>query len=112
SGDDLYILAGPTMVLNGDIRVFKWPGARTQLAANRAPVRFEAALTESVPLPHGRGTNRAEALCDLPAPLCGGSPHWLVLYDAPGPDRRDGEFTVFGDLLRHQGPSRPGAAGA
>ena len=69
SGDDLYILAGPTMVLNGDIRVFKWPAARPLLAANREPVRFESALTESVPLPHGRGTNRAEAICDLP-PTC------------------------------------------
>ena len=101
SGDDLYILAGPTMVLNGEIRVFKWPGARPLLAANREPVRFEAALTESVSLPHGRNTNRAEAICDLPPALSGGKPSWLVLYDAPGPDRREGESTVFGDLLRH-----------
>jgi len=101
SGDDLYILAGPTMVLNGEIRVFKWPAARPFLAANRDPVRFEAALTESVSLPHGRGTNRAEAICDLPPALSGGKPSWLVLYDAPGADRRDGEHTVFGDLLRH-----------
>lgn len=101
SGDDLYILAGPTMVLNGDIRVFKWSGARPLLAANREPVRFESALSESVPLPHGRGTNRAEALCDLPASLSGGKARWLVLYDAPGADRKEGEHTVFGDLLRH-----------
>ncbi len=101
SGDDLYILAGPTMVLNGDIRVFKWPAARPLLAANREPVRFEAALTESVPLPHGRGTNRAEAICKLPPALSEGKARWLVLYDAPGDDRKDGEHTVFGDLLRH-----------
>jgi hypothetical protein len=101
SGDDLYILAGPTMVLNGEIRVFKWPGARPLLAANRDPVRFEAALTESVSLPHGRGTNRAEAICDLPPVLSGGKANWLVLYDAPGDDRKEGEHTVFGDLLRH-----------
>ena len=101
SGDDLYILAGPTMVLNGDIRVFKWPAARPLLAANREPVRFESALTESVPLPHGRGTNRAEAICDLPPALSGGKARWLVLYDAPGADRKEGEHTVFGDLLRH-----------
>lgn len=100
-GDDLYILAGPTMVLNGEIRLFKWPGAKAALRANREPVRFQAALTESVSLPHGRGTNRAEAICDLPLELTGGKPRWLVLYDAPGPDRRDGEHTVFGDLLRH-----------
>lgn len=101
SGDDLYILAGPTMVLNGEIRVFKWPAAKPLLAANRDPVRFESALTESVSLAHGRGTNRAEAICDLPPALSGGKPSWLVLYDAPGPDRMEGDRTVFGDLLRH-----------
>jgi len=101
SGDDLYLLAGPTMVLNGDIRVFKWPGARSVLAANREPVRFETAVQESGSLPHGRGTNRAEALCDVPAEMSGGTPRWLVLYDAPGADRKEGGHTVFGDLLRH-----------
>ena len=100
SGDDLYILAGPTMVLDGEVRVFNWPGARPVLAANRDPVRFESALIESVVLPHGRGTNRAEALCDLPPGLSAGKPSWLVLYDAPGADRKEGEHTVFGDLLR------------
>jgi hypothetical protein len=100
SGDDLYVLAGPTMVLNGDIRVFKWPNAKAVLRTNQEVARFESALTESVALPHGRGVNRAEALCDLPAELAGGKSRWLVLYDAPGPDRRDGEHAVFGDLLR------------
>ena len=101
AGDDLYILAGPTMVLNGEIRVFKWTHGRTAMRANREPVRFETALTESVSLPHGRGTNRAEAICDLPPAIAGSKPRWLVLYDAPGVDRRDGDHTVFGDLLRH-----------
>ncbi len=100
SGDDLYILAGPTMVLDGEIRVFKWPGAKPVLAANRESVRFETALTELVTLPHGRGINRAEALCHLPPGLVPGKPSWLVLYDAPGADRKDGEYAVFGDLLR------------
>ena len=100
SGNDLYVLAGPTMVLNGDIRDFKWPAAPPLLAANREPARFEATLTESVSLPHGRGTNRAEAVCDLPRALSGRRPSWLVLYDAPSADRRDDEHTVFGDLLR------------
>jgi Protein of unknown function (DUF3616) len=100
SGDDLHILAGPTMVLNGDIRVFKWQAARAGLAANREPVRFEEALTESVSLPHGRGTNRAEAICGLPPALFDGKARWLVLYDAPGADRKDGEHTVLGDLLQ------------
>jgi len=98
-GDDLHILAGPTMVLNGEIRLYKWSQARTLLKANREPVRFETALTESATLPHGRGTNRAEAICELPPALAGAQPRWLVLYDAPGADRMEGEHTVFGDLL-------------
>ncbi|UCV04125.1 DUF3616 domain-containing protein [Dechloromonas denitrificans] len=101
TGNDLYILAGPTMTLDGDIRVFKWPNAKSQLAANREPVRFEAALTELLSLPHGQGTNRAEALCELPSELAPHTPSWLVLYDAPGPDRKDGEYTVFGDVLEN-----------
>lgn len=98
-GDDLFLLAGPTMVLNGDIRVFKWPGARRLLAGNSAPVCFHEGLTESIALPHGRGCNRAEALCELP-PLAAGEPgHWLVLYDAPGTERHPDPLTVYGDLL-------------
>jgi hypothetical protein len=100
AGDDLYILAGPTMVLDGEIRLFRWAGARPILASNREPVRFETAVTGSVVLPHGRGTDRAEALCALPPSLAGRSPGWLVLYDAPGADRMEGAHTVHGDLLR------------
>ena len=69
-GDNLHILAGPAMVLNGDIRVSKWLAARPSLAANRDPVRFEEALTESVPLQHGRGVDRADAICDLRSASC------------------------------------------
>jgi len=69
------------------------------LAANGEPVRFEEVLTESVPLPHGRGVNRAEAICQLPQTLARGKSQWLVLYDAPGVDRRDGGHAVYGDLL-------------
>lgn len=100
SGDDLFILAGPTMVLDGEIRLFKWPGAKQALTENREPVRFMPTLADSVALPHGRGVNRAEAVCDLPPELAGGKPSWLVLYDAPGPNRKDGEHAVFGDLLQ------------
>ena len=57
-------------------------------------------VAESVLLPHGRGTNRAEAICALPPGLSAAKASWLVLYDAPGADRLDGAHTVFGDLLR------------
>ena len=102
-GDDLFILAGPTMALDGAIRIYRWAGARPFLADNREPERFDAVPIEMVTLPHGQGTNRAEAICKLPQALSGNEPQWLVLYDAPGPDRKEGEQVVFGDLVRHQG---------
>ena len=104
SGADLYILAGPTMALDGDIRMFTWLNAQSMLAANRAPVSFPQVRLTSVSLPHGRGINRAEALCELPPELSTlltvGEPSWLVLYDAPGAQRHDGAQAVFGDILR------------
>ncbi len=86
---------------DGDIAIYRWPGGRSLLAANREPVRFEDALVESAELPHGRGSDRAEALCDLPPELAGPTPRWMVLYDTPGPGRIEGETTVFGDLISH-----------
>lgn len=44
--------------------------------------------------PVGRETLRFGEVREFPA-------RWLALYDAPGADRKDGEYTVFGDLLRH-----------
>lgn len=72
-------------------------------AGLRGPVlRGWSALTESVPLPHGHGNNRAQGICDLPRTLSGGNKaSWLVLNEAPCADRKEGEHTVFGDLLRH-----------
>jgi len=101
-GDDLFILAGPTMALDGEIRIYKWQGAKAFLAANGEPERFDAVPVESAALPHGRGTNRAEAICNMPTTLSPAQPTWLVLYDAPGADRVDGDGVVYGDLLPHQ----------
>ena len=66
------------MILNAEICAFNWSAARSLLAANRDPVRFELALTQSVSLPQRSGTNRAEAICDLPPALSGGRARWLV----------------------------------
>jgi len=98
-GDDLWVLAGPTMALDGAIRLFRWSGGRSQIAQNDEPARFETGLTSVIELPHGHGTDRAEAICRLPDAAAGGRAQWLVLYDAPGAARCKGEATVFGDLL-------------
>ena len=99
-GDDLYVLAGPTMVLDGEIRLYRWREARARLTENGDPAAFWSALEPHCALPHGDGCDRAEAFCVLPDELAGTGPAWLALYDAPAPERHAEEFSVFGDLLR------------
>lgn len=102
-GDDLFILAGPTMVLDGAIRVFRWDNAAAALAS--VPEDCPAMLWETGPqevfsLPHGIGSDRAEAITRLPQTLLPGPASWLVLYDAPSPARSPATHVVLGDLLQ------------
>jgi hypothetical protein len=98
-GDDLFILAGPTMTLDGDIRMYRWQQARAALAASTGPAVFPAAPVRIATLPHGIGSDRAEAICALPSSVAGDSPAWLVLYDAPDAGRQDGKDALLADLL-------------
>ena len=101
AGVDLYILAGPTMVLDGEIRPVPLAGStRCAGGGNREPVRFQQAFAA-----HGRvaalaGSRPRRGLLRAARGLVRGVPAWLVLYDAPGEGRREGDRVVFGDLLR------------
>jgi len=99
-GADLYVLAGPTMVLDGEVRLYRWMNALDRLTENVDPAAFWTSLERRCVLPHGEGCDRAEAFCALPDALAGGQPGWLALYDAPSPGRRAAPFSVFGDILR------------
>lgn len=93
-GDDLLVLAGPTMVLDGPARILRLRGA----AAGPLPPAITAGEVEEVTeVAVGRGCDRPEGLAVLPEGL-------LVLHDTPAPHRLDGEHLV-GDLL-----PRPAAA--
>lgn len=100
-GDDLYILAGPTMVLGGDIHLYRWPQARQHLQGlSKETAMFWPDLRSVCELPHMPGADRAEAFCAVPPALMPGSKRsWLALYDAPSPTRHPDPHTVFGDLL-------------
>lgn len=98
-GDDLYLLAGPTMVLDGEIRLYRWDAALPCLRANAEPVAFWHRPRPVCVLPHGDGCDRAEAFCALSPELSAGRRAWIALYDSPGPDRRVGHSSVYGDLL-------------
>lgn len=95
-GDDLLVLAGPTMDVRAPATLFRWRGA----------VRLEA---DSI-----TGRDGIEPLLDLPHDVDGGSDHpeglctfqadgmreraLLVVYDSGGPRRRDGD-AVLADVF-------------
>ena len=89
-GDDLLVLAGPTMDLDGPVHVFRWHGAM-QVEAPTV-VRGDA-LTREVDLPYGEGTDHAEGI----GLLADGS--LLVVYDSPSPERLQGD-AVLADVVR------------
>ncbi len=89
-GDDLLVLAGPTMDLDGPVRVHRWHGAMTVKAP--AVVRGKA-LTREVELPYGEGCDHAEGIGLLD------DDRLLVVYDSPSPKRlQDGG--VLADVVR------------
>lgn len=87
-GDDLLVLAGPTMVLSRPARVLRIRGA-----AHGLPDAVAADDVETVrELEPGDGEDHPEAIAVL------GPGALLVLHDSPAADRL-GEQTVAGDVL-------------
>lgn len=95
-GDDLLILAGPTMDIDGPVVVWRWPGG---LLATDQDIVPRDRLVRVLDVPHGVGFDHAEgmALRRLPGE---DRPHLLVAYDNPGKDRLHGnDATVDLDLF-------------
>lgn len=94
-GDDLLLLAGPTMHLDGPVRVVRWRGA----ARNESECMVEAdALEPVLELPFGDGCDHAEGMTLLrDAP--GAPPSLLVVYDSPAPSRQVGRSGLRADVF-------------
>ena len=96
-GEDLLILAGPTMELDGRASVFRWP----EVATVRGDSLIERDVLETaLDLPYGvgekEGVEHPEGLAFLGD---GGSGKQLVVvYDAPGKHRRRGRAAVDADV--------------
>jgi len=97
-GDDLLILAGPTMTLDGRATVFRWRGATSvdgDDIVDRDQLRVALELPyglgdeEGVEHPEGMALTRTED----------GRKAVLVVYDAPHAKRRHGRAAVDADLF-------------
>jgi hypothetical protein len=92
-GDDLLVLAGPSMALSGPVRVYRWHGAvtgRTGLVVRGEDITLETQL------PHGDGVDHAEGIALLEP---GAGARLLVVYDSPSPARRPTPHSVLVDRV-------------
>lgn len=106
-GDDLLVLAGPSMALSGPVRVYRWHGAAT---AETSRVVRGGELTPVVELSHGVGEDHAEGIALLLPGVLGEPPQLLVVYDSPGPGRRPTTHSVLADRIRVRALGRPAEA--
>jgi hypothetical protein len=95
-GDDLLILTGPSMDLDGPVRVVRWPGAGTVDAAGIVPA---GDLEVVGPLPYGDGDDHAEGIAVLEETDHDGRPKLLVVYDSPAEDRLTSRGGVLADVV-------------
>lgn len=88
-GDDLLVLAGPTLATEGPTRVLRW---RDAASGPDAGVHPPSAAPRALELPYHGPTDHAEGLARW-------GDDWLVVYDSPSDRRLEGEgATVAADV--------------
>jgi Protein of unknown function (DUF3616) len=96
-GDDLLVLAGPTMALPGPARVHRWHGAA---AADTARVVRDTDLSLETVVDHGEGDDQADGITLLAADPLDPRARLLVVYDSPAPGRCPWPDSVQADRVR------------
>lgn len=92
-GEDLVILAGPTMDLDGPVALWRWTDA---LGTGDSSLVRGDRLVRLLDLPFGERADHAEGIARIPR--AGAAPALLVVYDSPAPERRHGD-AVDADLF-------------
>jgi hypothetical protein len=93
-GDDLIVLAGPTMILDGPVLLLRWPGGAKADAAGLVRADELELIYE---LSHGDGNDHAEGIATMTGP---GGARLIVTYDSPADRRlRRGGAEVLADVF-------------
>ena len=96
-GEDLLILAGPTMSIEGEMQIFRWCDA-AQSEGHTIQEQDEDELFPLFDLPFTIGTDHAEGLALY---SCWEKEDGLmVFYDSPDPRRLKGDKQIFADVFR------------
>jgi hypothetical protein len=91
-GDDLLLLAGPTMDLDGPVRVYRW---REAAHARTSVVVTDEAIEKVLELSYGDGDDHAEGIALFP----GDDSSLLVVHDSPAPFRRAHRHEILADVI-------------
>ncbi|HYW57923.1 MAG TPA: DUF3616 domain-containing protein [Polaromonas sp.] len=100
-GKDMLILAGPTMVLDGPVSVFRWPDAGS---AKGEQLLGAEELPKILDLPYGQGVDHPEGM-SLLSPPGGGANGLVVVYDAASTSRQPGQSAMWADVFTLPKPS-------
>ena len=96
-GEDLLVLAGPTMAIEGEMQIFRWREA-AQSEGNTIQEQDEDELFPLFDLPFTIGTDHAEGLTLY---SCWEKEDGLmVFYDSPDSRRLKGDKQIFADVFR------------
>jgi hypothetical protein len=93
-GDDLLLLAGPSMDLDGPTRLIRWPEGAA--AAQPDVIPFDA-LERALELPFGEGTDHPEGIAL--SRRADGDRELLVVYDSPKPERLQDGQGILADVF-------------
>lgn len=97
-GRDLLVLAGPSMCLDGPVRVYRWHNAAV---GETSEVARGDELTLEFELPYGDGDDHAEGI----ALMAGKNPpELMVVYDSPAAERCPEPDVVLADVVRLPAP--------
>jgi hypothetical protein len=91
-GNDLLILAGPTMALDGAHEIWRWKNAAKAAASGGA-----RSVQRLLALPASQGSDRAEGMTLFEK---GNRTSVLVVFDTPGKERLVGRRSVRADVFR------------
>lgn len=93
-GDDVLVLAGPTMDLDGPVRVYRW---RDAAHAQEGDIVRGDEITFVTELPFGDGDDHAEGITLVST--AAGPAELLVVYDSPAPARLIGHGALLADVV-------------
>ena len=97
NGEDLIVLAGPTMTLSGAMRVFRLKGILGR-SGDSITGQDGGDLEVLFDLPFKVGTDNAEGLSLFP--YLGGQNSLLVVYDSPDAGRMVEKNAILADVFR------------